>query len=309
MTTARQEKPSVPTPDAGEVWAHHRDSALAKLSIPERAALTRRLAELEAGPLVAEVERLREEVDMLGNGLADMNEALLASEYCGDPSMRDSDERVEVTTDYFACPDTCRDTRNPDPTKQRMRDEQDALLAGYAARREAIEAGGSGDLSVEEWNSLGGVIANPPPAAAWLREAVASTPSPAAGAVALADGLAALLRAAVMRLDFARGLEENSRRLNSELFEVAWTLHDLLGDHEDDAAASTAPAVVRGDGVVVDFEAIGDAAFDLLPSDPEPGYFAAHVVGAIKEAIGEYHRQLEQRLAQLEAAAGKKAGA
>jgi hypothetical protein len=197
-------------------------------------------------------------------------------------------------------------------------------------------------------------------------------PAPASvEAASLPDGLP-LLRAAVMRLDFARGLEENSRRLNSELFEVSWTLHDLLGDHEDDTAPELRKRGVLpagpGDGDVYGLGAMGfvgrplsqwvhesgayvvrvqllngivwfwhhDSLFNGYTGGDNPREAARLALGgtaasaepvagvdydweriercagsgyngaAIANALREYDRQ---RLAQLEAAAGKKAGA
>jgi len=99
MTTARQEKPSVPTPDAGEVYQHH----LSQMSRPMRVAVERRVAEL-----VAECERLTARADDLRT--ADDAQGWLEG--------GGHDDRP-----------------HPDPRKQAMRDEQDALLEAIAADR------------------------------------------------------------------------------------------------------------------------------------------------------------------------------
>ncbi len=77
------------------------------------------------------------------------------------------------------------DEPNPDPRKQRMRDEQDALLAGMRAAREAadpfaVPASNAHACWAEDWRGDGcEQCVN--------EEAATRTPSPAAGAVALAE--------------------------------------------------------------------------------------------------------------------------
>jgi hypothetical protein len=77
------------------------------------------------------------------------------------------------------------------------------------------------------------------------RGVLPAVPQPVAAGEA--EPWVALVRAAVVRLDFARGFGENSRRLNNQLHEVAWNLHEALGDDTADEH-EPADAVPQPDG-------------------------------------------------------------
>lgn len=243
---SRAEKPNVPTPDAASVYAHH----LSQMSRPMRVAVERYVAEL-----TSELER--ERVRLAGCGVAALGygEKLEPGTYGHSASYDDVMRLRENVRDTSTDPMEALDSvPNDDPTKQRMRDEQDAELAGYA--RERADAMSTVAMSRDVDAALMRIAAGQP--------AKQPAPSPAAGAVALPDGLGAgwtmlhpgELPEAWEHTSGARILHS----VNSGWFGMHPGGHDAHHGYVATAAeaarlalgASTAPAVVRGDGAGVD---------------------------------------------------------
>jgi hypothetical protein len=362
------------------------------MSLLSKPALTalRRYVDAEVKARVAELEAANKKLVAHANAVAEAtgvyyewdygwqrgeDEAVLAA-----INAHVEQDRLDMEELDSACND---DFPVDDPTKQRMRDEQDALLAGYAsARSKGARAGDQGpglDWRWEEGNDeehgawhhpTGAYFADRADQARYFvcdaddegrpwesddvheaarlalewhnlpaeLPAARATPSPAAGAVALAEPWPAdamkvppdwdlrkdgnwvheptgarVCKNTDGRWDYCMGsagpeyscggffdsaeeaLLTVTRNLNGRTpLERA---SDAVGSTLPAAAASTAPAVVRGDGAI-DWEAVRSA------------YACEHddATGCV-EALREYHYHLDARLAQLEAAAGKKAGA
>lgn len=343
MTTARQEKPSVPTPDAAEVYAHH----LSQMSRPMRVAVERYVAEL-----VAECKRLADkDTAKLDEGLALCRATL--DEMKIEAELRPfRDELADAGHD---------DEPNRDPTKQRMRDEQDALLAGYARRPLVNALADEMERKLRKHDNSRGKLGwqddQPPDLLVRLREeaneleiavrqyigsaeseasraevlseaadvanfammvadqcgamaqAAARTPSPAAGAAALADWEPTLCGGGYRHVQTGWSAFPCDGRWDIDCGKGVCisagghyrTLAEAAAEVERLAAASTAPAVVRGDGLGVDYSEIMEAAMSAMND-------GGLVADGIVEGIRNYDQQ-RTRLAQLEAAAGKKAGA